>query len=427
MIAFLFELSNLRRNLRISQSEMRKLQNKKLKQILSYAYNNVRFYHKKFDSVGIKPDDIKNVDDITKIPLTEKSEIQKAPLEDVISRKFELKNCIERTTSGSTGIPLTSYVDRKAGITQEAEWSRALFNSGLKITDKMAMLKDPRYFIKKRWFENLGLMRRKWISIFEKPEIQAAKLLKYEPDTLRCYPSNMSILSHFYRDQFENLNIRIMYTSGELLDRQTRDLFEKTFHSEVFDNYVCNEFGNVAWECKEHVGYHINVDNKLVEFIQDENPVSMGEYGEIVCTSLNNYAMPLIRYQLGDIGSPDDEQCSCGVNFPLMKVVEGRTDQLLSTVDGNIVSPLIFFPYPFTNFDGILQFRVIQEKHDKIVIQMALDEGKVIADNVLDDAREEIREIFGDLMQVEFELLDEIKAEKSGKIRKIVSHVPVRF
>jgi len=185
---------------------------------------------------------------------------------------------------------------------------------------------------------------------------------------------------------------------------------------------VSNEFGNIAWECREHSGYHINADNKFVDFVRGEEPVSLGEHGEIVCTSLNNYAMPLIRYKLGDIGIPQEGGCSCGAVLPLMRLIEGRTDELLSTVDGRIVTPLIFFPYPFSNYEGIYQFKVIQEKIDKILIQLVVEDGDKTYDDVLENARKEIKNVFGDSMQVEFEFLDEIKPDPSGKLRKIISH-----
>ncbi len=427
MFSTLYELYTLRKNLRFSVSDFRELQYKKLKSLLYYAYNNIPFYYKKFNDANVTPDDVKSIVDIIKIPITTKEEIRRTPLEDMTSPNIPVQHFFQRRTSGSTGIPLISYLDRKAGFIQNAEWQRAQFMTGLKITDKMANLKDPRYFIGRRWFENFGIMSRKWISIFDRPETQIEELGRYDPDIIRCYPSSLAILAHLFKDELSGVNPRLIFTSGELLDFQTREFLKTTFQADIYDNYVSNEFGNIAWECKEYSGYHINADNKLLDFVVGEDPVSPGEHGEIVCTSLNNTAMPLIRYKLGDIGIPQDELCSCGLVLPCMKLVEGRTDELLSTVDGRVVTPLIFFPYPFNTYDEIYQFKVVQERMDRMVIKLVVKEGGIIKDDVLSDARINIKEIFGDSMAVDFEFLDEIKPDPSGKIRKIKSNIPIKW
>ena len=160
-----------------------------------------------------------------------------------------------------------------------------------------------------------------------------------------------------------------------------------------------------------------------MEFLKNEEAVSPGESGEIICTSLVNYGMPLVRYKLGDVGVYCEEQCSCGRKLPLMKIVEGRNDDFLITLDGKSISPTIFFPYPFENIEGIRQFRVIQEKKDELKIQLVARDNFLKDNEVLEKAKREIKNVFGEI-NVEFQLIEKIDKDPNGKLRKVISHLP---
>jgi phenylacetate-coenzyme A ligase PaaK-like adenylate-forming protein len=108
-----------------------------------------------------------------------------------------------------------------------------------------------------------------------------------------------------------------------------------------------------------------------------------------------------------------------------MKMVEGRADDFLITTDGKIISPTVFFPYPFTNFDEIRQFRVIQEKREHVVIQVIPRNGLHNKQQILQEAENNIKRLFGEQMQVEFQVLDKIERDSTGKLRKIVSNIPI--
>jgi phenylacetate-CoA ligase len=134
--------------------------------------------------------------------------------------------------------------------------------------------------------------------------------------------------------------------------------------------------------------------------------------------------MPLIRYRLGDVCIPTDEECTCGVTLPLIKTPEGRADDFLVTVDGRLISPMAFSPFPFEEgMEGVKQFRVVQEKRDKLTIQLALQEGFSPSHEFLENARKEIQRLFGKEMRVEFEILDRIDLGLTGKLNTIVSRV----
>ena len=419
----LFDLYRLRRNLRSKHLDLEKAQRRDLRSIVQYAYENVAFYHRKLDSANVKPNDIKSQEDMRKIPIITKPELQKTRIDDLVARNVNMQNCTSQKTSGSTGLPLTLLFDQRTIAFERALWLRAYFEDGLKIRDKMAQIMDPSFFQKRRyWYQSLGFLRRYYLSISDPPEKQIASLQKIRPDVIQSYPSSLAILAEEYRhDCAYDIQPRLLFTLSELLDRRTRELVNLTFKTELFDFYGCVELGPIAWECKGRIGYHVNSDSLLLETVVDGEPIVSGKRGDIVCTSLIRREMPLIRYKIGDIGEMSDEQCTCGVSLPLLKIVEGREDDFLISQDGRLIPPTVFFPYPFENFSGIKQFRVIQESREKLTIQLVAEKDFGQNPQIFEKATKEIRRLFGENMIVDFQILESIPRDPSKKLRKIIS------
>ncbi|MCW4007335.1 MAG: phenylacetate--CoA ligase family protein [Candidatus Bathyarchaeota archaeon] len=416
-----YYLRQFRKNLWLKPHVLRKIQEERLRAIVKYAYKNVPFYHRKFKSAGITPDDIKSVNDLYRIPLTTKLEIQAQSFRDIVDKNVDLNSLVKGATSGSTGIPLTIFSDKKVEHFYEAIWMRAMLEDGLRVQDRMMIIADPRGFPKKiGLLHRLGLEKRKHISIFDSIEHQMTLLREFRPNVIKSYASSLFNLASEFRDALRRLNVRLLFSGAELLNVESRKLISSAFGGELFDFYACNEFGLLAWECKAHEGYHLNVDSTLMEFLDDEGEVvSTNEKGRVVCTGLLNYVMPLIRYELGDIVVPADYECSCGIILPLIKFVEGRSDDFLVAPNGRLIPPTVFFPYPFENFDRIKQFKVVQERKDKLLIELVLK--KNVAENgFFEKAEKKVKQLFGEDMKVEFKICDAIPSSKTGKIKKVI-------
>ena len=153
-----------------------------------------------------------------------------------------------------------------------------------------------------------------------------------------------------------------IFSTADLLDRGTRQLIESVFEVPVVDLYGSLEFGYMAWECSEHQGYHLNMESVVMEFLRDGHRVSNGESGEVVCTSLHSYAMPLIRYRLGDLCVPTDARCPCGRGLPLMTLIAGRANDTVKLPGGRIVTPQALADV-MVEFAGMIhQFRIIPSR-----------------------------------------------------------------
>jgi phenylacetate-CoA ligase len=413
-----------RRYLHLPPKELKELQFKKTKKLLKIAYETVPFYNRKLKNARIHPDDIKNFQDYAKVPTVTKAEIQSNPTKNHINQNVKQNSLIWRNTSGSTGIPLNIGLNQQTLDLEGAIWHRALSENGLKIRDKRTIIGDPRSFPKqKSAVENLGLIKRQHLSIFDDANTQLAYMESFRPDVIKAYPSSLTILADYNKQRTRKLKPRIVFTTSEILDKHSKGYINHSFETEVFDNYSCTEFALIAWECKKHQGYHINADSVMLEFVENGENVDYGERGEIICTGLLNQTMPLIRYEIGDIGVPLNDQCSCGRTLPLMQTVEGRTDDFLISTDGKVISPTIFFPYPFKNYEEIQQFRVIQENIDKIVIQVIPRSGISNKQQIFRDVEANIKLLFGDSMKVNFQALDAFERDSTGKLRKIITKV----
>jgi phenylacetate-CoA ligase len=171
----------------------------------------------------------------------------------------------------------------------------------------------------------------------------------------------------------------------------------------------------------------MDIDSVIMEFV-DENgeAVSPGERGEVVYTSLFNFAMPLIRYRVGDVGIPSDDECPCGRSLPLMKVVEGRRDSFLVMPNGHLVSPRVFTNAMSRFFESIVKYRIVQKKPDLFEVYIQLKGGVnkgILADEVAKHLKSVLNPDYDIYVVIRF--VDDLSISKSGKLMAVVSEVNV--
>jgi len=418
-------LYQVRKNQWLKTSELEELQAKKLRAIIKHAYENTEFYHRKFKDAGVRPDDIKTAEDLKKLPFTTKEELREHSTGSMLARGVDLKRCLITETSGSTGIPTKIVYDEAADDFSKAINLRSYTENGLCLRSKWAVFKDLHHFQKQQWFQKLGIFSPLQLSVFDTTDKQVSILREFKPDVLDGYTSSIRLLAKAVEENgSEDIKPKAVFGTSEILDDEMRRYINSVFDVEMIDLFGCVELNRTAWECGEHVGYHIDIDAVIMEFVREGEIVSAGERGEIVYTGLYNYAMPLIRYAIEDIGVPSSEQCPCGRGLPLMKLIEGRSDSFMQVPDGRIFSPIIWTVI-MRRVPGIGQFKAIQERKDLIRILLVRDDK--FTQRTIDQTEHDIREVMGEEVNVKVELVDEIPKEKSGKIRAAVSKVNIRW
>jgi phenylacetate-CoA ligase len=194
----------------------------------------------------------------------------------------------------------------------------------------------------------------------------------------------------------------------------------KIFGSEIFSFYGSEEFGPLAFECKEHQGYHIISDHVVMEFLKENKDVSTDERGEVVVTGLTNYEMPLIRYRIGDIATPSSGRCHCGRRFPMIKQIEGREDDFVTLPSGKKISPRMI--NVIENIPGIKEYQTIQVSKERFVVELVKDNR--FSERTISDIKTQIMKgCLGEKVKVEVELVDKIHRERTGKRRAVISKV----
>ena len=393
----------------------------KLRIILKYAYNNVKYYHRLFNYAGVKPEDIRAIEDLHKIPITTKQQLQKLEPEEIIAKGINTNRCKKIRTSGSTGIPLSILFTRKDIEFYNLMWARAAMEGGQRLWDRFVYLKAippprPRY-----WFEHLGIWKKQVVSYRYTLEKQIEDLRRIRPQIIKGYSQKLFELARFIKEKgIYDIRPRMVITMGCTLDHMSHEMIKSSFSTEVFDFYGCFELGCIAWECSEHNGYHINCDSLVLELIKDDRAAPTGEMGKIVCTGLHSFAMPLIRYEIGDVGIASDKKCPCGRGLPLLKSIEGRTDDLFVSSDGKLYTTPGFLVY-LRFVSGISQFRIIQESLKCIIVQIAPD--KNFSEETIKEIKEQFLKLMGTDFDIKVEVVDTIPPDPSGKLRSIISKV----
>jgi phenylacetate-CoA ligase len=275
--------------------------------------------------------------------------------------------------------------------------------------------------LKNQWFQRLGFLSPIYLSVFDSVEKNISLLQKIQPNVIGAYPSYMRLLAKGIRENnVKDINPRMIITSAETLSQEAREYINSTFNLELSDQFGCAEIGRSAWECEEHVGYHMDVDALVLEFVRNGEPVGPGERGRLLYTCLFNYAMPLIRYDVGDICVPTDELCPCGRGLPLIEKVEGRSDDFVTATDGTVLSPTLLL-IVMKEIPGITQYRLVQETRSSFKVMLVRDRD--FTERTLNQVENGIKEVVGNDALVEVQIVDEIPKDKAGKIRAIISKV----
>jgi phenylacetate-CoA ligase len=412
-----FIIWRLMRNRQLKPTELRELQSKKLKALVKHSYDYVPYYHSLFKEAELHPDDIKSIDDLSKIPILKKEDIRNAQVEEITPTNMDL------STSGTTGIPISVYCEKEAMLTMYLGIYVWQLNCGDKVTDKHVVLGGS-MFTPPRPIQKIGIFRTKNISPFDEIETQIVQIKNFNPKTMVTSPSCVVGLCKEIRERnIQGINPRLVFTGGELLNEHVRNFVRETFHAELYDGYGSVESGWISSECVELTGYHVWSDSVIVEITEDGEAVSKGEEGDITVTNLDQYAMPIIRYDQGDLGILIDEECPCGCNFPLMKITIGRKIDVIQLPDGRAISARNVYS-DLNLIQGIKQYQVIQEKIDRLTVKIVKDS------RFTEETCEEVSQMFKQKLgnvEVDISLFDDIQRDKSGKFKPFITKIPVKY
>lgn len=407
---------------------LRMLQWERLQKLLAYAVEHSPFYRDLFQAHGISPDTFQNHDDLLRIPVTTKSDIRNN-LDRFISDEFDRAQLVSAKTGGSTGVSLQLFFDEACQERRNAAQLLADRWSGWDLGMKKAAVwgNPPVTETLKQKLRHHLLDRTIYLDTMNLNDTTMGDFVQRwreeQPGAVFGHAHSIFIFACYLRDQgITDLRPKgIVATSMMLLDHE-RKVIEQVFDCAVTNRYGCEEVGLIACECERHDGMHLNIPHVYVEFLDGDNkPVKPGEPGKIVVTDLNNFAMPLIRYRVEDVGVYRERACSCGRGLPILERLEGRVADFLKLPDGGQVAGISLVERTLTKVPGIEQMQLIQEAENQIIINRVKGvDFTEQTDRLLIDS---MREVFDDRVTLKVNDITHIPQEPSGKYRFSICRV----
>ena len=428
---FMKQYNFVKKNEYESYENLRKYQEEKLRRIIQFSFDNVPYYHKLFKNLNIKPEDIQSIEDLQKLPILTK-EIIRNNQSNFVPLNLKEQKYDNRSTAGSTGNPLTyrnSNDDKSLGFAiLYANWGFA----GYELGDKVAVIAGssliPSTGSKLADTVKAFIMNTKNFSAFDLTENYLDNIVialnEFNPKFLSGYASSLYLFAKHIKDKNLKINLSTkgVFTTAEVLFDSQRELIEDVFNCAVFDQYGLNDGGISAYECEKHTGLHVDMIRSITEVADEEGTqLEAGKEGQILATSLHNYAMPFIRYDTGDLGILSGERCDCGRDTPLLEKIIGRVSDFIYTPDGTKIHGE-FFSHIFWEFSWVKQFQIIQNRVDEVIVKIVPDSKDKINESDLDRLKKIIFNRTGD-MNIIIEMVDEIETTKAGKWKFIVRAV----
>ena len=415
-------------------SQIEEYQFGKLQALILHAYQNVPYYHRVFKERGLQPSDIKEIDDITKIPILTKQDVRKYK-QDLVATNMAPSKLRAGRTGGSTGEPLQLYNDTNTlswamgAMFRYSSWTGMRLGEGridlgggslVGLLSKGGMKQVLSRFLRK-------LQRNSFFPSFELDTEMATEICdlsrKHKIRTLRGYPSGLYLLAKYAESaNLDFTHLKIIQSTSELLYPEQRVTIEKHLTANVYDQYGSGEILSIAAQCDRKEAYHVFQEHVIVE-----DPVLLGKKsGRVpaVITDLDNYAMPFIRYELGDILNFENASCSCDRNLQKIAKVEGRTHDFLTSTDGRLV-PGEFIPHLFQKVVGFDRYFVHQLTTSEIDVKVVKNVD--FNQREIDGLIRQLQDILGSDMKIVFQGVEEIESSPTGKIFFIKSDVEPNF
>ena len=393
--------------------------------MIRHAYNNSEFYKNLYQGLENKTR-IDALSDLQNMPTVSKSDLISHA--DSMQAQGSAYFSFKKTTGGSTGQAVTVSKNREALARERAATWIAYSWAGIGIGDTQARFWGIPLSQKNKMIYKLVdfVANRSRLSAFNISESTLqnyyAQLNKSRPTYLYGYVSMIVEFAQFILAN--NLpplpSLKCVVTTSEVLNHSSRDVIQTAFGVKVFNEYGCGEVGSIAHEC-EHGSMHIMSSNLIVEIDGDSNSDG-GETGELLVTDLHNYAMPLIRYRLGDYATLSEKICKCGRSLPVIEKIHGRAYDIIVDPSGNKHHPeSMMYIFEDLKQQGMQakQFQVIQVSNKKLKINLTTDAKEL--PNFEQAVQHLIKTKIHPGFQIEFNYVDRIDREKSGKMRVIKS------
>lgn len=411
--------------LSLSDQEKKNYQKQKLRKLLLHCYDYVPYYRQLFDELNLARDGDELLDKFTKLPILTKEAIRK----NFDSLQSEDSNYRARkpylnTSGGSTGEPVKLVQDKDV-------WTKGMASSWV---DYYLITGNVPCKLIKLWGSERDILKgsqgitgylKNWVyrriilNAFKMSEEDMFRFVKkinaYKPELIEAYVHSLYELSKFIKQhKLEVHTPKGIIVSAGTLYPEMKELIEQTFNCKVYNRYGSREVGHMACSRGEDE-LHISFWHNHLEILNDKlEPCKEGEVGKIYVTNLNNYSMPLLRYEIGDIAERK--------NVLTLKSVLGRSSDHFVTKKGKKVHGA-YFRHAIFFKDWVKNYQIIQEDYERVVFKVVPTKKYVVSKKEHEEIEQWVQKGLTTNTKVEIQLVDKIEALKSGKYRYTMSKV----
>ncbi|MBI3875361.1 MAG: FkbM family methyltransferase [Verrucomicrobia bacterium] len=408
----------------LTREQLVELQLRRVNALLQHAVERVPFHRRRLATHTGRAPELRSLADLAQLPVLTKTDIQ-ANLDVMVPAGANRAEWIKNATGGSTGEPLMFYRDQRAQLWVEAAKERFRRWMGCVNEDKLALIWGA-----DRDFPPQIPPNEKWLNVFNCREADIERfileLVQWKPRTIRGYAGSLHLVAQFIKQRgLPPVRPHAIEAAAETLTPEMRRDIEAAFGAPVFNFYGAREMSCIACEDHRRDGLLVADDIRLAEVVRDGRAAAPGEEGKLILTDLVNYAMPFIRYEIGDMAiaaaeNPAGTECA----FSRVQQVLGRTANTITAPDGRLVHGE-FFTHLFYHKPGISNFQVRQSAQGDINVSIVPDDSFQPA--TVEKIVGIMREHLGADVHVSWRTVADIPATKTGKRMFTVSEIPVSF
>lgn len=404
-------------------------QSRRVTDMIRYAYRYVPYYRETMDRIGLSPLDITTAADLVRLPMIDRSELQRDP-ERFVSRARPLEHYAQLQTGGSSGDPITVYHDPFALIRSGGYYQRtASLHRGLlgrRFGIRTLEIGHPFRTATSSTDATLARLslltggRRRIVSILDPVEHNLRELNRFRPHILHSFGSYLEAMFAQLQatgEPFHHPGV-VVYDS-DAMSAGTRALITETFGIPVLSDYGAYEAFDVGFECTEHRGYHLNVDLYPLRIVgPGGGQLPPGEPGEVVVSNLVNHGTVLLNYRLGDLATLLPGRCQCGRTLPLLSFVQGRVADWLVTPSGERRHPETV-PVVLDVEPEVLRYQAIQTTPMRLRVKLVVTPS-ADCDALERRVQHEFRDRLGSELVTEVSFVDDLPRSVQGKVRTVV-------
>jgi phenylacetate-CoA ligase len=412
-----------------SPEKIRAVQQERLAQLLHHAWSQTDYYREVLENCGAVRNGKVNLDRYEDIPFLTKDIIRSQP-ERLRARALPRgrrahKNC----SGGSTGEPIKFWQDNVYWDVTIATRTYHFSLAGKDLGEpEMKIWGNKGDLLRGTlgWRANLEnwLYNRKFEQCWHLPEKRIVKIIRdidqWKPRLLWCYRDGIDAVARYItRHGLSIHSPRAIVLGGATVYPFMAKQIESAFGAPVMSAYGSREIGALSCQCLHRRGHHIASQSHVVEAIAPDGRPVMEQDGDLAITPLMNYAMPFIRYRIGDRGRLSNRLCDCGRAFPLLESLCGRVVEVLSNAKGEQVDPMYFMGILSEVLSGtaVRKAQIIQEEDASLTVNIVLEAGATatMMTSILESMQRKIAVVMGADCPVRFKYVSDIPLSASGK------------